>query len=69
MCWATQATAEAEAAREEAAAHQARERELWAQARATGNEASHIASTKVRAIGLGCVSHVCGLHFYILLHV
>ncbi len=64
MCYGAQAAAEAEAAREEAAAHQAKERELWAQARATGNEASHIASTKVRATGLRCVWHVCTFHFY-----
>lgn len=64
MCYDAQASAEAEAARGEAAAHQAKERELWAQARATGNEASHIASTKVRAIWLGCVCHVCIFHFY-----
>ena len=45
-----QAAAQAEAARAEAAAHQTKEQELWASARAAGNEASHIASTKARAL-------------------
>ena len=48
-----QAAAQAEAARAEAAAHQTKEQELWASARAAGNKASHIASTKARAVRRG----------------
>ena len=44
-----QASAKAAEEHRKAEAHAAREQELWAQARATGNDASRIASSKVHA--------------------